>query len=374
LLGNSATQRTSGGYADAIKLEFSQTIQNKKMRYVPTAIVICFATALPAQITSKVITATTNVTWVKSGSTSKAEQSIPPQVDVTGGANISATNGMRCNLWQITGKTSLAILGGGGNDCSLSSAVDVSGSSWNCSSGSGVVTSCIGDVRFLLTSGSGVVNGTLAVTVDITTGGGFGDYTVEVDVGDDGSKEFFIDAFMPAKSGNQVYSISLPLSVGPKPATVRLSSHLGGNSAFGSGHTVRVSAAFVPTGGTVTKRGDACQSGVDLEVSHFVHKDWSGRTIETVKIRPKSLPSSAIACVYAFGDQEWQIPLAPTNCLLRNNATVLMFVLPSAPELSLWFPAWTTPITFYGQFAFATKATGGYDLLHTSDSFLAVLK
>ena len=43
-------------------------------------------------------------------------------------------------------------------------------------------------------------------------------------------------------------------------------------------------------------------------------------------------------------------------------------------ELVLNFPVGTTPITFYAQFAFATKGAGGYDLLHTSDSFLAVLK
>jgi len=174
--------------------------------------------------------------------------------------------------------------------------------------------------------------------------------------------------------GTDAYTISIPVSLSSTPMIVRLTSSLGGGSYFGADHTLAVDAEFVPTGGVVTKRGAACRSGVDLDVWHAVHQPSSGLASQKVYLRPNPLPASTIACVYAFGGQEWGVPLAPTNCLLRNNATVLMFTPPTAPSLTLDFPAGTTPITFYGQFAFATKGAGGFDLLHTSDSFLAVLK
>lgn len=343
------------------------------MRYVPIAIATCLASTLPAQITSKVVTALQNSATVKTSIT--LGQSIPPNVDVTAGATLSGSNFMRCNLTKKSGQTSLAILGGGGSLCSLYSTA-YADAAWFCSSGLGLSTTAYGDVYFDLTTGSGVVDRTLVVTVSFAKTGGYAVSSVGVDVGDDGNWEFLEDLFLnpqPAVS-NESYSISVPVRIGQTPTRVRLVSRLNGSSGFGSNHTLRVAASVVPTGGVVTKRGAACQSGVDLEVSHVEHKPWSGPTTQTVNLRPKSLPSSAVACVYAFGGQEWQIPLAPTNCLLRNNAVVLMFVPPGAPKLVLDFPAGTTPLTFYGQFAFATRAAGGYDLLHTSDSFLAVLK
>jgi hypothetical protein len=343
------------------------------MRYASIAIAIGLATTLPAQITSKLVTAAQNSATVKTSVITG--QSIPPNVDVTGGANLSGSSSMRCNLSTKRGKTSLLILGGGGGSCSFYSTTDVD-SAWICSSGLSVSTVAYGDVYFDLTSGSGVVDRTLVVSVTFAKTKGFCVTSAGVDVGDDGNWEFLEDLILLPKpnAGNESYSISVPIRIGPTPTRVRLVSSLDGNSLFGTAHSLRVAASVVPTGGVVTKRGAACQSGVELEVSHVEHKPPSGPTTQTVNLRPKSLPASAVACVYAFGGQEWQIPLAPTNCLLRNNATVLIFVPPSAPKLVLDFPAGTTPLTFYGQFAFATKAAGGYDLLHTSDSFLAVLK
>jgi hypothetical protein len=327
-----------------------------------------------AQVTSKVVTATRNSVEAKGSSTKTV--SIASSTDVTAGKSINASNQIRCNFAYRNSYGSLTIAGGGGRNCSVQSKVVVSAGGF-CSSGLAASSAVLGDVLFELTSASGVVDGALVISASLTQRSGV-DWPskVTVDVHNDGKVEFMQDLLVkPALSpGRDAYTISIPLSLGPTPTVVRLKSDLGGSSYFGADHTLDIDAEFVPAGGIVTNRGPACRSGVDLDAWHVAHQPSSSSAVQKVYLRPKPLPVSTIACVYAFGGQEWGIPLAPTNCLLRNNATVLMFMPVSAPSLTVEFPVGTTPITFYGQFAFATKAAGGFDLLHTSNSFLAVLK
>jgi hypothetical protein len=344
------------------------------MRYTPIAIAISLVTTLPAQVTSKVTTASENRAWATFFGNSTSGNTIPPGTDISPSRTISGSGSIWCShsSSHAAATTSLTIAGGGKENFSFYAKTQADQASWNCAPA--LIVRTHGDVYFDLTSNSGALDGTLVVTV--TYKGSIGNVQVcnaSVDIGADGSVEF--NPLIPCvNSITGAITFSSPLTLSPTPTRIRVTSQLLGQVGIGSDGDLRVDASFLPPGGSITKRANACPSGVDLKVSHVEERAMNSPRPQIINLRPVSLPTSATVCVYAFGTQEWQIPLGPTNCLLRNNATVLIFVPPSAPEAVLNFPARMTPITFYAQFAFATKAAGGYDLLHTSDSFLVVLK
>lgn len=328
-----------------------------------------------AQVTSKVVTANANIVAAKAYNTKTA--SIQPSVDVTAGATIYVYNETRCNIGYFRRADAfLTITGGGGSRCSLDSTLFAAARGY-CITGSTLFAAATGDILFLLTSAGGVVDGTLVIKATLSNSCPTLALPsrVLVDVHNDGRVEFLRDLSLPLNTiRNDTYIASIPLTLSPTSTTVRILSLLGGGGDLGACPGMRIDAQFVPSGGTVTKRGAVCQSGVDLGVSHVVHQPASGPVSQKVHLLPMPLPTSTTVGVYAVGDREWQIPLGPTNCLLRNNATLLVFVPPNAPALTVDFPAGSTPLTFYVQFGFATRGAGGFDLLHTSDSFLAVLK
>jgi len=321
-----------------------------------------------------VTTASENHAWAIIGGTSTSGKTIPPGTDISPWRLIGASGASYCSRTRTSAaaNTGLTITGGGKESFSFHHKTVADQTSF-LFCGLSVTVQTHGDVYFDLTSNSGALNGTLVVTVTHSKNMGHQVCKASVDIGADGLVEFHPVLNLPSR-GTETFTYSAPLTLSPTPTKIRVNSQMFAAIGFGCDGELRVDASFLSTGGSITKRANACPSGVDLKVSHLEERPLSGPRTQVIKLQPMPLPASATACVYAFGGQEWQIPLAPTNCLLRNNATVLFFVPPSAPELVLNFPAGTTPITFYGQFAFATKGAGGFDLLHTSDSFRAVLK